>query len=58
MVKPLEKPKKLKKTKDPTQTLATPSKITNKTKQNKDLSNLGRGLNPIFPYYREKTIFW
>ena len=48
MVKPLEKPKKLEKPKDPTQTLAKPLKITKKTKKTKDLSNLGRGLNPIY----------
>ena len=58
MVKPLEKPKKLEKPKDPTQTLAKPLKITKKTKKTKDLSNLGRGLNPIFLYYRQNSVFW
>ena len=52
MVKPLEKQKKLEKPKDPSQTLAKPLRITKKTKKTKDVSNLGRGLNPIFPYYR------
>jgi hypothetical protein len=52
IAKPSRKPKKLKKPKDPTQTVAKPSRITNKNKKNKYLSNLGRGLNSIFPYYR------
>ena len=54
----LGKPKKLEKPKDPTQTLAKPLRITKKTKKTKDLSNLGRGLNPIFSYYRGNSVFW
>ena len=56
MAKPLEKPKKLKKLKDPAQ---NPSKTigNNKKKKNKDLSNLGRcqaleDLSTPFTYYR------
>ena len=54
----LGKTKKTRKTKgsypDPSKTIENNKKNPQKTK---DLSNLGRGLNPIFPYYRENSIF-
>ena len=55
----LGKTQKTRKTKgsypDPSKTIENNKKKNPKTK---DLSNLGRGLNAIFPYYRGNSIFW